>query len=119
MANRITSAAIFVTDRKRARDWYVSVFGWKVMDDDNEHWVVVGDGKKGAGLHLCEKGPRLAKADVGESRILIVPDDFSKVVRALKKAKAKWATPPKKQPWGRIARFIDPDGNILWMSTAA
>lgn len=118
MANPITSAALYVRDRNRARDWYVSTLGWKVLDDDGEHWVVVGE-KKGAGLHLCEKGKRLPKGDVGESGLLIVPTDFAKTVRALKKAKVKWATPPTKRPWGSIARFTDPDGNILWLSTAA
>jgi predicted enzyme related to lactoylglutathione lyase len=119
MANKISSAAIYVPDRNRARDWYVSALGWKAFDDDGEHWVTVGDPKKGARLHLCEKGSRLSKADVGESGILIVCDDFAKTVRSLKKAKAKWATPPTKQPWGQIARFTDPFGNVLWLSDAA
>jgi predicted enzyme related to lactoylglutathione lyase len=118
MANRISSAAVYVADRARARDWYVSTFGWKVFDDDGEHWVAVGDARKGARLHLCEKRPRLTKADVGESGILIVPDDFAKLVRTLRKARVKWATPPAKTPWGHVARFEDPDGNILWLSNS-
>ncbi|MFI5419012.1 MAG: VOC family protein [Candidatus Lutacidiplasmatales archaeon] len=117
MTDWISSTAIFVRSRKRAAKWYSQVFGWKNLADD-DHWTVVGPAKRGGRLHLCERR-KLGASHVGETGILIVCEQFDRTVARLEKAGARWATAPVERPWGKMGRFKDPDGNILWISTDA
>src|SRR5580692_8761621 len=97
MKIRPVSAAIVVKSRKRAAKWYVEKLGLKLLEDEPEHWTVVG--RKGSGLriHLCEsekgQGPTAEEADTGI--LLLVDKPLPKAHRALVKAGVEFAMAPK------------------------
>ncbi|HTT26311.1 MAG TPA: VOC family protein [Thermoplasmata archaeon] len=109
------SAAIVVKDRKRAAKWYSRVLGLKVLENDPEHWTVVG--RKGSGLriHLCQqddgRGPTSEEADTGI--LLLVDKPLVKAHKALVKAGVDFAVAPTERPWGWVSKIRDPDGNVF------
>lgn len=117
MKIRPVSVAVVVKDRNRAAKWYRQKLGLKVLADDGEHWVVVGRGRSGMRLHLCEadggRKPEAAEADTGI--LLEVDRPLPKVAKALKKAGVEFEAEPEETPWGWSAKIRDPDGNILWL----
>jgi catechol 2,3-dioxygenase-like lactoylglutathione lyase family enzyme len=123
MALRGVSVAVAVKDRKKSAKWYVKTLGFRVFDDDAEHWTTVGDRSGKFLLHLCEvsgHGKKPPKTEVGNTGILLVTDEsFTRMCARLKKKRVRFSMPPKKMPWGWIARFLDPDGNEFWLNPAS
>ncbi|MGA7924071.1 MAG: VOC family protein [Thermoplasmata archaeon] len=116
MSIRVHSVAVVVRDRKKAAKWYSETLGFKVIDDDDEHWTTVGQPRRGAVLHLCEMGPHPKASEFGNTGILIVTNEaLPRVYQRWKKQGVKFSEPPKKFPWGWRAKFLDPDGNELWL----
>ena len=118
------SVAIAVTDRKKSARWYAKTLGWKTLEDDPEHWTTVGDRSGRFRVHLCElhdkPGERPPRSEVGNTGILIETDQpFPRACAALRRKGVKFSFPPKKLPWGWVARFLDPDGNEFWLQPAA
>jgi predicted enzyme related to lactoylglutathione lyase len=120
MALRATSVAVAVKDREKAAKWYVETLGFRVFDNDEEHWTTVGDRSGRFLFHLCEvsgHGKKPPKSEVGNTGILLVTDEpFVRVCARLKKKGVRFSMPPKKMPWGWLARFLDPDGNEFWLN---
>jgi uncharacterized glyoxalase superfamily protein PhnB len=113
------SSALYVRDRRAALAWYVDNLGARSSSDEPEHWTTVRFGTRGPDLHLCEKGSgkKLAKSDVGESGLqLQVAGDYRAACKALAAKGVKFSVPPKKYPWGWVAKFLDLDGNELWLT---
>ena len=105
MGFRPVSVAVAVTDRKKAAKWYVRVLGFKVFDDDPEHWTTVGDRSGKFLLHLCEvgggPGKRPPKSEVGNTGILLLTNEpFARACAKLKRRGVKFSMPPKELPWG-------------------
>ncbi|MGA8542682.1 MAG: VOC family protein [Thermoplasmata archaeon] len=123
MSIRAVSAAVAVTDRQKAVKWYAKTLGFKVFDDDPEHWTTVGDRSGKFVLHLCEvrgRGKKPPKSEVGNTGILLETNEpFLRVCARLKKHGVRFSMPPKKLPWGWLAKFLDPDGNEFWFQPAA
>ena len=111
--------AIAVSDRHKAAKWYVDVLGFRVFDDDPDHWTTVGERSGKFLLHLCEvagAGKRPPKSEVGNTGILLVTNEpFARACARLKRRRVKFSMPPKKLPWGWVAKFLDPDGNEFWL----
>ncbi len=115
--------AIAVSDRKAAAKWYAKVLGFRVVDDDPEHWTTVGAPRSRFLLHLCEVGDRPGrkppKSEVGNTGILLVTDaPFARTCAKLRRHRVKFSMPPKELPWGWVAKFLDPDGNEFWLMPA-
>ncbi len=120
MTIRAISAAVVVSDRKKSARWYVSTLGFRIFDDDVEHWTTVGDRSGKFRLHLCEMGGRAGKkppkSEVGNTGILLVTNEsFPATCARLKRRHVRFSMPPKKLPWGWLAKFLDPDGNEFWL----
>jgi catechol 2,3-dioxygenase-like lactoylglutathione lyase family enzyme len=120
---RPVSAAVAVSDRRRAARWYVATLGFRVWDDDPDHWTTVGDRSGRFRLHLCEvggrRGRRPPKSQVGNTGILLVTTEpFTRTCARLKRRRVRFSLPPKKLPWGWVAKFLDPDGNEFWLMPA-
>ncbi len=123
MTIRGVSVAVAVTDRRKAAQWYRRVLGWKILDDDPEHWTTVGDASGRFRVHLCELGDRPgqkpARSEVGNTGILLsTTQPFLRECARLKRRGVKFSFGPKELPWGWVARFRDPDGNEFWFQPA-
>jgi predicted enzyme related to lactoylglutathione lyase len=122
MALRPISVAVAVSDRRKAAEWYTRVLGFRVYDDDPEHWTTVGDRFGDFRFHLCEvRGPgkKPPKSEVGNTGILLLTNEpFARTCAKLKAKGVKFSMPPKKLPWGWVAKFLDPDGNEFWLNPA-
>ena len=123
MGFRIVSVAVAVSDRKKAARWYGRTLGFRVFDDDPEHWTTVGDRSGRCLLHLCEvggrPGKRPPKSEVGNTGILlVVTGSFARACADLKRKGVRFSMPARKLPWGWVARFLDPDGNEFWLNPA-
>ena len=124
MTLRPVSVAVAVSDRKKAARWYVKTLGFRVFDDDPEHWTTVGDRSGKFLLHLCEVGGRAGKkpprSEVGNTGILLVTTtSFPATCAQLARKGVRFSMPPKKMPWGWVAKFLDPDGNEFWLNPAS
>jgi predicted enzyme related to lactoylglutathione lyase len=124
MTIRGVSVAVAVSDRAKAAKWYAKTLGFKVWDEEPEHWTTVGDRSGKFQLHLCEingkSGPKPPKSEVGNTGILMDTDgSFPRICAGLKKKGVKFSMPPKKLPWGWLAKFLDPDGNEFWLQPRA
>lgn len=117
MKIRAKSVAVVVKDRKKSAKWYRDVLGFEILDNDKEHWTVVGRPKGGMQIHLCEyregRGPIGSETDTGIQ--LTVDGDLEKVAQKLEKRGVTFEEPPTERPWGWISKIRDPDGNILWL----
>jgi len=123
MTIRGISVAVAVSDRKKAAKWYARVLGFRVLDDEPEHWTTVGDRSGKFRLHLCEVGGRPGKRpprrEVGNTGILLVTTDpFQRTCARLTRKGVRFSMPPRKMPWGWVAKFLDPDGNEFWFNPA-
>ncbi|MGI0129540.1 MAG: VOC family protein [Thermoplasmata archaeon] len=123
MSIRPVSTAIAVSDRATAAKWYRETLGFRVFDEDPEHWTTVGDRSGKFRLHLCEMGSKPGakppRSEVGNTGILLVTDEpFARTCARLKKTGVRFSMPPKKLPWGWLAKFLDPDGNEFWLMPA-
>ncbi|MFZ0700133.1 MAG: VOC family protein [Thermoplasmata archaeon] len=122
MALVLTSVAVAVRDRKKAAKWYVEKLGFRVKDDDQEHWMTVTDPRRTFRLHLCEMagpGRKPKKSELGNTGIMLVTREPIRTVYArLKKKGVKFSQPPKEFPWGWVAKFLDRDGNEFWLTPA-
>jgi predicted enzyme related to lactoylglutathione lyase len=121
MPIRGVSVAVAVTDRHKSARWYVKTLDWKVIEDEPEHWTTVGDRSGRFRVHLCEVGGRAGKkppkSEVGNTGILLMVDEpFLRTCAKLKRRGVRFSMPPKQLPWGWVAKFLDPDGNELWLN---
>jgi catechol 2,3-dioxygenase-like lactoylglutathione lyase family enzyme len=120
MGFRPVSVAIAVSGRKKSAKWYVATLGFRIYDDDPEHWTTVGDRSGKFLLHLCElndrPGKKPPKSEVGNTGILLeTTEPFARACARLKRRKVRFSMPPKEYPWGWVAKFLDPDGNEFWL----
>jgi predicted enzyme related to lactoylglutathione lyase len=119
---RGVSVAVAVTDRKKAAAWYKRTLDWRAIDDEPEHWTTVGDRSGKFRLHLCEvsgAGKKPPKSEVGNTGILLITNEpFLRTCARLKRRGVRFSVPPKKLPWGWMAKFLDPDGNEFWLNPA-
>lgn len=110
---RIRSVAVVVSDEKKAKEWYRDRLGFEVQDDE-EHWVVVGPGGSSTGIHLC-KGESLEPGNTG---ILFYADNVEATYQELKKKGVEFTRELGKAEWDenmQYAMFRDPDGNEFWL----
>jgi hypothetical protein len=47
-----------------------------------------------------------------------VTDEIDAVVARMRKGAVRFPAPLKKEEWGSMAKFADPDGNIFWLIEA-
>jgi catechol 2,3-dioxygenase-like lactoylglutathione lyase family enzyme len=113
------SIAVVVKDAKKARRWYNDKLGLKTIED-GEHWITVGDKKRGVQLHLCEMTGRggKPKLEPGNTGILMqVDEELPKAYAKLKAKGVKFTVPPTEADWGGwVCMFTDPDGNVFWLN---
>jgi lactoylglutathione lyase len=110
---QIRSVAVVVSDEKKAKEWYRDRLGFEVQED-MEHWVVVGPPGSPTGIHLC-KGETLEPGNTG---ILFYTENVEATYQELKGKGVEFTRELDKAEWDekmKYAMFKDPDGNEFWL----
>jgi len=108
MVSKEWSVAVMVSDAKKSAAWYKEKLGFETSVED--HWVTAWPKGSTAKLHLCE-----GELEPGNTGIAVYTDDVKKMVEDLTKKGVKFAIGYTKKPWGEMAQFKDPDGNLIWI----
>lgn len=124
MKQSIGLVSLVVPDYEDAIAFYVGVLGFKVIEDSGvpkqgKRWVVVApEGAKEAGLLLArattqEQRSRIGNQTGGRVFLFLHTDHFDRDYDAFKSKGVVFVREPEQQPYGKVAVFQDPWGN-LW-----
>ncbi len=121
---RIARLALVVDDYDKALAFYVGVLGFRCVEDtpypaERKRWVVVAPpGEGGAELVLAQARDARQRTRVGDQTggrvfLFLETDDFERDFARYREAGVEFARDPKRFPYGTVAVFRDPFGN-LW-----
>lgn len=107
MVDQITQVAILVSDMKKAVNFYSYVLGLPVIAKTDRSAEFRTDGP------VLAVQPREQPGGAGSTQITFQVQDLEVVFNEVKRRGAKVVSPPRTVDAGRVARFADPDGNIV------
>jgi catechol 2,3-dioxygenase-like lactoylglutathione lyase family enzyme len=110
---RIGTVAVVVSDGKKAKEWYREKLGFELQEDE-EHWIVVGPQGSSTGIHLCAA----EKLEPRNTGILFLTDNVDSAYQELKRKGVEFTRELAKAEWDeniKYAMFKDPDGNEFWL----
>jgi catechol 2,3-dioxygenase-like lactoylglutathione lyase family enzyme len=120
MLRGIKFVSIPVRDQDISLKFYTENLGMKVVTDqpftDSQRWIelLIPGAESGVALFT----PEGHKRRIGEFQgIAFWCDDVFATAKVLKSKGVTFAQEPKKEPWGSIAIFKDPDGNQFALSS--
>jgi len=116
--------SLVVPEYDEALAFYVGVLGFTLFEDSfvpeqNKRWVVVAPpGSTGARLLLArasspEQSSRIGNQTGGRVFLFLYTDDFARDYDAFRSKGVVFVREPSQQPYGTVAVFRDPWGN-LW-----
>ena len=121
---RIELATIVVDDYDRAVEFFVGALGFELVEDSAaltndgrpKRWVVVRPPGAETGILLARAdGERQASVvgnqTAGRVGYFLRVDDFDATHRRMRSAGVEFVTPPRNEPYGRVAVFVDIAGN--------
>jgi catechol 2,3-dioxygenase-like lactoylglutathione lyase family enzyme len=113
--------ALLVRDYDEAIAWFTRVLGFALVEDTpvagGKRWVVVAPaGPGGASLLLARAATDEQRARVGDQTggrvfLFLETDDFARDHAALVARGVRFAEPPRAEPYGTVAVFLDLYGN--------
>jgi catechol 2,3-dioxygenase-like lactoylglutathione lyase family enzyme len=116
--------AVIVEQYDRAIDFFVGALGFELVEDSAaltndgrpKRWVVVRPPGARTGLLLAQAdGPAQAAAVghqfAGRVGFFLRVDDFDTAYEHMHAAGVVFVTPPRTEPYGRVAVFLDISGN--------
>jgi predicted enzyme related to lactoylglutathione lyase len=121
--HRLTFLALNVTDLELSTNFYRDILGVPVarsshdseLDDPwygGEHAAL--SWSEGAFLHFALYPSRIPERPVTRSaQVGFHVDDIDTIHKKLKNAGSIVLEAPRDEPWGRTARYLDPDENIV------
>jgi predicted enzyme related to lactoylglutathione lyase len=120
MLKRIKFVSVPVTDQDRALAFYTKKLGLQIVTDQpmgpGQRWIElrIPGAQTGIALHT----PKDHEGRVGTfSGYSFECDDVEKTYAALVERGVEFVEKPKKEPWGSMAIFKDPDGNTFVVSS--
>jgi catechol 2,3-dioxygenase-like lactoylglutathione lyase family enzyme len=109
----IADVAVVVSNAKASARWWRENLGFSTHTiGGSGHAVLVAPPGERLVLHLCEG---FAPVEPGNTGIAFLTDDMDSTVARMANGAVKFPDPPKKEAWGRSAKFADPDGNVFWL----
>ncbi|GAA4567596.1 VOC family protein [Micromonospora coerulea] len=121
---RIDLVTLVVADYDPAIDFFTEVLGFELVEDKPsltndgrpKRWVVVRPPGGGTGLLLARADGERQEAAVGDQTagrvgFFLRVDDFEATYRRMRAANVEFVTPPRTEPYGRVAVFRDLAGN--------
>lgn len=118
----LTLVTVIVPDYDAAIEFFCGVLGCRLVEDtpvaSGKRWVVVAPGEGGAQI-LCAKAATPAQAarigdqTGGRVGFFLETDDFQRDHTRMTAAGLRFVEAPRVEPYGRVAKFHDPFGN-LW-----
>ena len=124
MKQSIALVSLVVPDYDEALAFYVGVLGFELIEDScvpeqNKRWVVVAP-RGAVGTHLLlarasndEQHTRIGNQTGGRVFLFLHTDDFARDYASFKAKGVAFVRDPVDQPYGTVAVFRDPWGN-LW-----
>jgi lactoylglutathione lyase len=119
--NQIWTVTVWVSDRKRAIEFYTQKLGFTLaLEDKKTGWVEVGLPGGFTKIAIVEPTKELGDSyykyltqRIGMTTgISFETFDINATYEELKAKGVKFEEPPQKMPWGgTVLIFIDPDGN--------
>jgi catechol 2,3-dioxygenase-like lactoylglutathione lyase family enzyme len=119
--NHLALVAIVVADYDGAIDYYTSVLGFRLVEDEprepGKRWVVVAPStERGAMLLLAkaakpEQLSRVGNQTGGRVFLFLHTTDFDGDYRRFKSAGVRFIEEPRSEPYGRVVVFVDLYGN--------
>lgn len=124
MKQTIGLVSLVVREYDEAIAFYVGVLGFTLIEDlfvpeQNKRWVVVAPpGSTESRLLLArasspEQSARIGNQTGGRVFLFLYTDDFARDYQAYKAKGVPFVREPKEEPYGTVAVFKDPYGN-LW-----
>jgi len=119
MIRGLKFAGIPVRDQDAALKFYTEKLGFKVQTDqpmgDGQRWIELKIPGADTGLALFT--PPGHESRIGQFHSLSFwCEDVMATVKNMKEKGVQFAVEPRKEPWGTMAIFKDPDGNQFVMS---
>ena len=116
--------SLVVPDYEEALAFYVGTLGFSLVEDSpvpeqQKRWVVVAPpGERGANLLIArastpEQGARIGNQTGGRVFLFLYTDDFARDHDTYTSKGVEFVRPPRDEPYGTVAVFKDPFGN-LW-----
>lgn len=118
---RLAKVALVVRDYDEALDFYTRALGFECLEDrplpDGKRWLVVAPpGGRGAALLLARAAGPAQQARIGDQTggrvfLFLETPDFELDHARLLAAGVHFAEPPRREPYGTVAVFLDLYGN--------
>lgn len=108
-SHTISHIWLYVKDTKRSISFYQDVISLRLTETFPDGGLFSGGGVL-LGIHREEGG---RKSNPGSTIIIFKTDNIEKDYKRLSKLGIIFETPIRKEPYGEIASFKDPDGYLL------
>ena len=120
----LSLVAIVVNEYDPAIDFFVGTLGFELAEDSPsltndgrpKRWVVVRPPGVATGLLLAradgdDQACVVGNQAAGRVGFFLRVDDFGEAYRRMSSAGVEFITPPREEPYGRVAVFLDIAGN--------
>ena len=120
----LSLAAIVVDEYDPAIDFFVGTLGFELVEDSPsltndgrpKRWVVVRPPGAATGLLLAradgeDQARVVGQQAAGRVAFFLRVDDFDEAYRRMSSAGVRFVRPPRAEPYGRVAVFLDIAGN--------
>ena len=109
----LSDCAVAVSNANEVAKWWTEKLGFAVHRvGTGKHAIMVAPPGDRFILHLCEGFEQVGPGNTG---VAFVTDDIVTPVRKVESGGVRFPTPLKKESWGRMAKFEDPDRNVYWL----
>lgn len=119
-ARALAAVALLVRDYDEAIRWFTGALGFALLEDTplagGKRWVRVAPAAGGAALLLARAAGPAQEARVGDQAggrvwLFLETDDFARDHAAFSARGVRFAEPPRHEPYGTVAVFLDLYGN--------